>query len=68
MSHVAKEGNDLRLLLPRMTALAMKARSLVWCPKITLNYFRVFRPECCVARRRHSPAMTSPARNKLRAF
>ncbi len=31
---------------------------LVWCPTITLNYFRVFRPECCVARRRHSPAMT----------
>jgi hypothetical protein len=32
----------------------------VWCFSNTFNYFRVFRPECCVARRRHSPAMTSP--------
>ncbi len=34
------------------------AAQLVWCSVITLNYFRVFCPECCVARRRHSPAMT----------
>jgi hypothetical protein len=33
---------------------------LVWCPKSKLNHFRAFRPECGVARRRHSAAMTSP--------
>ncbi len=31
---------------------------LVRRPENTLNYFRVFCPECFVARRRHSPAMT----------
>ncbi len=33
---------------------------LVWGSRSKLNHFRAFRPECGVARRRHSAAMTSP--------